>query len=60
MLFFNASSRTLCRFVAAGAAVEAAQLGVSSASQIDAVCRSFNLLVWLLHMLGLISAEQVR
>eukprot|EP00879_Flechtneria_rotunda_P010664 GHRR01011145.1.p1 GENE.GHRR01011145.1~~GHRR01011145.1.p1 ORF type:complete len:1109 (+),score=334.63 GHRR01011145.1:1762-5088(+) len=49
----------LPRFVAAGAAVEVATLGVNSASQLEVVCRAFNLLAWLLHSLGLITELQL-
>jgi len=50
----------LPRFVAAGAAVEVSNQGVTSASQIEVVCRSFNLLAWLMQQMNLITSQEVR
>jgi hypothetical protein len=50
----------LPRFVTAGAAAEAVgQQGIGSKAQAEVLCSAFNLLVWLLLRLGLLSADEV-
>lgn len=50
-----------CRFVTAGAAVEAVgQRGLTSKTQIEVIVRCFNWLVWLLAALNMLEETEVK
>jgi hypothetical protein len=53
--------RCCCRFVTAGAAVEAVgQRALTSKTQIEVIARCFNWLVWLLAALNMLQEKEVR